>query len=397
MERIRKGADAGEFAGSRRTAQAKAAATPQEGDLAASINSSPYMVAQRKRLQSLFGDAARLGGEELPQQGPAPAQRSGDEEAIQAKTGAPATGGNGPVVQAVIHKGTTTNSQCYVRAPTVLGKTRRQVWKMMDSDRHYSYDKETQTVTEIFEKENKKRKRTQFEVEHEERSKKAKHEKFKFSDRKKTHVTRIFKNSKKMLDRAKKTKGTFVYEVNREAEDIFSNKLDRKNEGEFRYTFKVSGVNFSVRIPNQKNVGSVQDVFALTHVSLRGTGGKSSYSSMVENDHYPTLEGGDDTTKGLMGVEALRKPEFIPGIMIKNQQVESGDMSKEDAINPEKFGSFELKGASGKERDAFDNQVMNSTVRMLDGMDKDDSLKKKIESDDQSDFENLCEGNCKVM
>lgn len=82
----------GEFENSLRTAQAKFTSKSREGDFAQGIDNSPAMVAQRKKLQSLFGGAIQLRGaedemlqgkfeavqrveEEVPLQGKYPVQR----------------------------------------------------------------------------------------------------------------------------------------------------------------------------------------------------------------------------------------------------------------------------------------------------------------------------------
>ena len=60
MERIQQTNSDRDSANSKRAAQGKFAANPAQRDLASSINNSPGMIAQRKKLQSLFGGAVQM-------------------------------------------------------------------------------------------------------------------------------------------------------------------------------------------------------------------------------------------------------------------------------------------------------------------------------------------------
>ncbi len=90
MERVLKENGSRESANAKRVAQGRFAPNPLQGDIASRINNSPYMIAQRKKLQSLFGGAAQLQGaeEELLQGKFAPVQLQAgpeEEELLQGK------------------------------------------------------------------------------------------------------------------------------------------------------------------------------------------------------------------------------------------------------------------------------------------------------------------------
>jgi len=65
MERARKENDSHQSGTSRRVAQARTSRSSPQKDLASGIDNSPFMVAQRKKLQSLFGGAAQLQDEPI--------------------------------------------------------------------------------------------------------------------------------------------------------------------------------------------------------------------------------------------------------------------------------------------------------------------------------------------
>lgn len=89
MERITKQHDGHDGAAASRTAQAKLPQNAARDGAHSHINNSPMMVAQYKKLQSLFGGAAQLKGkEEEPLQGKfATVQRAEEEQALQGKFG----------------------------------------------------------------------------------------------------------------------------------------------------------------------------------------------------------------------------------------------------------------------------------------------------------------------
>lgn len=76
----------GESENSQRTAQARFTSKSREGELAQGIDNSPAMVAQRKKLHSLFGGAIQRVEDEEPLQGRfETAQRVEEEEPLQGK------------------------------------------------------------------------------------------------------------------------------------------------------------------------------------------------------------------------------------------------------------------------------------------------------------------------
>jgi len=83
MERVLKENSSRQSANTRRVTQGKSA----QADLSSYMNNSPMMIAQRKKLQSLFGGAAQLQGaeEEMLQGKFETAQRVEDEEMLQGK------------------------------------------------------------------------------------------------------------------------------------------------------------------------------------------------------------------------------------------------------------------------------------------------------------------------
>ena len=85
MERVLK--ENGESASSKRAAQRKSAQHLAQDNIASRIDNSPHMIAQRKKLQSLFGGAAQLQGaeDEMLQGKFETAQRVEDEELLQGK------------------------------------------------------------------------------------------------------------------------------------------------------------------------------------------------------------------------------------------------------------------------------------------------------------------------
>jgi hypothetical protein len=90
MERSRKEQGGREDTGQRRTVQAKFTSRSRQDEIASSVDESPYIVAQRMKLQSLFGGAAKIGPETIPVQKVAeeePLQKIAEEEPLQKKDG----------------------------------------------------------------------------------------------------------------------------------------------------------------------------------------------------------------------------------------------------------------------------------------------------------------------
>ncbi|MFZ6769412.1 DUF4157 domain-containing protein [Undibacterium sp. Di26W] len=304
-------------------------------------------------------------------------------------------------VQRIVHKLKTAESQAYQNAVELAGVSKKDMReKMDDPDRHYVYDKISKTLKEVdaprLKNKKNKKKKSPFVLEHERKSRLVKNQKLQVDPEKRKRVEDIFEVSEKILKQAKTKKGNKVYDLHRILIDVFDNKIDKKKETQFSHHFDIGKVHFSVMVKKPSNLKTYEDLLAVTHVSLEGTKGKSSYASLVENKLYPTVGGRNDSIVSLYGLEALRNPKFIPTLVMKSRQVEGLKITAEDAINPEKFGVHELSGAAGKDRDLFDNQRINNTDRLLDEIDDNDDLKKKILTDPDG-YEKECEDMCAIQ
>ena len=301
-------------------------------------------------------------------------------------------------VQRIVYRGKTVNSRKYLRVTNLDGVDKDDMRKKMrDPDRHYVYDKINKTLVEVSAPSDKKKKaKSVFVLEHERKSRLVRNQSLQVNSKKRKRVEEIFKVSEKILKKAKTQKGNKVNELHRILKNLFSHVIDRSSNALFTQHFAIGKVHFSVKVDNPSNLGTYKDLLAVTHVSLAGTKGKSSYASLTENKLYPTVGGGSEHFKYLYALEALRNHEFIPSLVLKSEQIEASNIDTEDAINPEKFGVHELSGAAGKDRDLFENQRINNTDRLLDAIDDSDDLKKKILTDPDG-YEEACEDMCAIQ
>ena len=301
--------------------------------------------------------------------------------------------GTTETVQRVLYKGPRTDN-FYVRAPQVYGMKPEAVKKLIASSKKWYYDRTNRTV-HARSKGKHKREKSAFVLKHESESKKAIGKSYKMENKKRKRITKLFARSEEILKKAKGQVGNKVNALNTKINELY-NSVDQTSEDKVHFNFKLEDVSFSIHIPIQKNIKEVEDVLALTTVSLKETKGKGGYASMVEHKIYPTSSSGNLSFQYLYALEALRNPQFLPSLILKDEHVGS-TIDMEDAINPELFGTFELKGAAGKERDKLEEQRMDSTNQLLDEIDSDDELKKDILDSDKSNFENECESRCMIQ
>ncbi|MFZ6760347.1 DUF4157 domain-containing protein [Undibacterium sp. Ji50W] len=301
-------------------------------------------------------------------------------------------------VQRIVHKGKTVKSQAYQKVVKLDGVSKKDMRdKMDDPDKHYIYDKINKTLKEVPAPSDKKKKeKSIFVLEHERKSRLVKNQNLQVNLKKRKRVEDIFEVSENILKKAKTQKGNKVNDLHLVLKNMFDHVIDRSSNALFTKHFSLGKVKFSVKVENPSNLGTYKDLLAVTHVSLAGTKGKSSYASLTENKFYPTVGAGSEHFKYLYALEALRNHEFIPSLVLKSQQVESMKIDTEDVINPEKFGVHELSGAAGKDRDLFENQRINNTDRLLDEIDDNDDLKKKILTDPDG-YEKECEDMCAIQ
>ncbi|MFZ6723741.1 DUF4157 domain-containing protein [Undibacterium sp. Ji49W] len=301
-------------------------------------------------------------------------------------------------VQRIVHKLKTARSAPYKNAISLEGIDPKEMReKMDDPNRHYIYDKEKKALVEVPAPDDKKKiKKSDFVLEHIRKSQSVRGRRSKINSTKLKRITGIFEVSKGILKKAKQNKGNKVNDLHLILKKMFTNVIDRNSNARFTAHFSIGQVHFSVNVANQSNLRTYKDLLAVTHVSLVGTKGKSSYASLTENNLYPTVGGGSEHFKYLYALESLRNHEFIPSLVLKSQQVEGDKIDPEDIIDPEKFGIHELSGAAGKDSDEFKNQRIDNTDRLLDEIDDDDDLKKKILTDPKG-YEETCKDMCAIF
>lgn len=303
--------------------------------------------------------------------------------------------GNG-VVQRTVFRGPRTE-KAYKKFPSLEGMDRDEFYEKHKSDTEYYWDRESQVFVERKSK-GEKKKKSVFVLNHEAKSKKVSWEKNALSNQKRKRVDDIMDRAHKIRKMAKTTSGNKVFELNDKLNSIFDGELNtsKKNNTPFSYNFSLGDVNFSIYAKKPNNVKTKKNLRSITKVRMKNMGGKESYPSMVEVGKYPLLSTGDHA-QYLMALETLRNFQFIPGIMMKNKMIEGNKITKEEAIDPEKYGTFELIGAAGEKSNSFDDQRLNKTSDLLDKMDDKDDLKKMILEDDEQNFQEECKNKCTIM
>lgn len=297
------------------------------------------------------------------------------------------------VAQCVLYKGPRTN-KAYINAPYVKGMNKTAVKAIIDSKEEWYYNKNSETIHKKNEPKSKKEK-SEFVKRHERKSKAAFSKVYKLESKKRKRVSGVFDRSADILKKAKTQIGNKVYDLNGQIETIYS-QVDTVSDDEKHFKFQLDDVHFSIQIPQQSNIKKVEDVLSLTHVSLKGTGGKSSYAGMVENKVYPTSSSGNLSFQYLYALEALRNPQFLPSLILKDEHI-GKTFTFEEGIDPELYGVHELKGAAGKERDELEDQRYSATSMLLDKVSDKDDLKGKILNDDSTGYEKECEEKCAIQ
>ncbi|MDO8344015.1 MAG: hypothetical protein Q7T48_12495 [Cellvibrio sp.] len=298
-----------------------------------------------------------------------------------------------PVAQCVLYKGPRTD-KFYTNAPVVKGMAKGDVRNIIKSDEEWYYNKKDQTIHKKSEPKSKKEK-SEFVKRHERKSKAAFSKVYKLESKKRKRVSGVFDRSAEILKKAKTQIGNKVYDLNGQIETIYS-QVDTVSDDEKHFKFQLDDVHFSIQIPQQSNIKKVEDVLSLTHVSLKGTGGKSSYAGMVENNVYPTSSSGNPSFQYLYALEALRNPQFLPSLILKDEHI-GKTFTFEEGIDPELFGVHELKGAAGKERDKLEDQRYSATSMLLDKVSDTDDVKEKMLNDDSTGYEKECEERCAIQ
>jgi len=300
---------------------------------------------------------------------------------------------SGPVAQCVLFKGPRT-TKTYINPPFVEGMDKKAVKAIIDSKEDWYYNKNTETIHKKNEPKAKKEK-SEFVKRHERKSKAAFSKVYKLESKKRKRVSGVFDRSADILKKAKTQIGNKVYDLNGQIETIYG-QIDTVSDDEKHFNFQLEDVHFSIQIPQQSNIKKVEDVLSLTHVSLKGTSGKSSYAGMVENKLYPTSSSGNLSFQYLYALEALRNSQFLPSLILKDEHIGTAFTFKE-GIDPELYGVHELKGAAGKERDKLEDQRYSATSMLLDKVSDKDDVKEKMLEEDPSGYEKICEEKCAIQ
>jgi hypothetical protein len=161
---------------------------------------------------------------------------------------------------------------------------------------------------------------------------------------------------------------------------------------------RIGGVHLSTDTQNLKTQPTgAPGYLAMTHVTLSSTDQRSQYGAFVRPDadqgkgaFHPLQTAETEASHALLNaVEAVRNDgQFIISMLLKQQAIKSGKMTIKHAVNPTKFGTFEIKEVSGQERDEFAQVIPANTAFALDyiiqkgGSPLADALNKVLEEQD---------------
>lgn len=128
--------------------------------------------------------------------------------------------------------------------------------------------------------------------------------------------------------------------------------------------FKMGDVDMQIANTSKTSQGTV----ANTHVKIIGTSNTSAYSEQVfKSIPLPIQTPSNRSQQTLNALEGVRNEGgFLPSEVTKHQLLSQGKITPQDAIDPEKYGTYELQGASGNRRDNYADLVNRNTSNLMD-------------------------------